>query len=82
MEYQHIKQPIIKINDIDQQELGIKSKIEIAKLSSNQEWTMNVLKSIDRDQGTQRGKIFDPEWKRNLKAYFDGPFQMGQRTVS
>ena len=45
-EYADIEQPIIKISEIPQ------GDIPCAKLSRDQEWTLNNLKTIDKTQGT------------------------------
>lgn len=35
---------------------------------------MNVLKTVDRDQGTNRGKVLDIDWKQKLTVFIDQDF--------
>ena len=37
---------------------------------------MNVLKTLDKSIGTSNGKILDIEWKKRLKAYYEGGYEM------
>jgi hypothetical protein len=52
MEFSLIKQPIIKLTSIKPENFGLPADFPVTKLSSMQEWTMNTLKTIDKDMGT------------------------------
>ena len=71
MHYTQIVQPIIKLSEIKPEEFDC-SGLPLAKLSNMQEWTMNTLKPVDKDIGTQRGVMGDADWMRMMKGYFEG----------
>jgi hypothetical protein len=68
MEYTLIKQPIIKLKEIDPSNFGLPKEFEMPNLTSQQEWTMNALKSLDKAQGI-KGKS-EEEWFMNLNNFF------------
>ena len=76
MDFADIVQPIIDVQRIDQAKLGIKTEIPLAQLTSQQTWTMNVLKTVDKAVGTSNGKISDDEWKENLKKFMQEEIEL------
>jgi hypothetical protein len=40
-----------------------------------QEWTMNTLKTVDKDLGTQNGQLPNGQYFMMLRQYFDGYMQ-------
>lgn len=59
MDFHKLTQPIIKLSNIKPENYGLPADFTLAKLSSMQEWTMNTLKTVDKELGTQQGQLPD-----------------------
>lgn len=70
MYFDAIIQPIINVADIKVEEFGLPAGFKVAKLSYMEDWTLNVLKTLDKEFAIKTSGN-EVQWKKMLSMYFD-----------